>query len=434
MATNNLLKIPPLSDLLPTGMMPSNTFSTSLAAIEIGGKTNSNPVLDIVYNRHGELELFYECKGGINLTFKALESEIVAFQDNQTEPIGLLGLSTQVSDSDSFSIKMMSKKSPFLICNKNEANLVTSYLLNGPDLHPGESVSSYEHDGLILTIKTLDVGRDCRKNIKEHKYDYIVTHKIDLVHSEGKPISSETSFALLNRFRKFLTFVRGGYCGLGHIQGFGDNGELCYSFLGFNKADPFKIAVGWFDLGLTRHVPAIFSKYCSAVDDKENTYVILRAIEFYRASNTISESTKEVAVVSSFAALETLVPHILEHKAGWSVDLIKSNPKFTDMLRAAAGFVHISADLFEHSPYLQKKLKGFTGVDEYGLLGVFRNRIVHQGKPFKYEGIELHEIWEFSQWLVEVFIFYLINYDEQMNDRRKYTGWRGGSVSVPIRL
>ena len=75
---------------------------------------------------------------------------------------------------------------------------------------------------------------------------------------------------------------------------------------------------------------------------------------------------------------------------------------------------------------------GMDSLDEFDLLGVFRNRIVHQGRRFDYTGIELHEIWCFAQWLVEIFLFAMIGYRKEMNDRRKYTGWSGGSADVPI--
>lgn len=434
MTINNHLNVSSLPELLPNGMMPSDVFPIALDEIRIGGNSEANPVLDAVYNRHGELEFFYESDGGLALSLKALDSEIVALNSNQNEEIGLLGISTRVTGDNTFSLKMIPKKSPFLILNDDNATKVTAYMINGPDLHPGGGVSTYEYNEFVINIITLEAAKDCRKNIKEHKYDYVVTHEVQLKHSKGGTLSSDSVFSCLNRFRRFLNFVRGGYCGIGHIRGFNHDDQLCYAYLGFNKADPFKVTVGWFNIGLTRLLSDVFSNYCSGVDNKNNTYVILRSIEFYRASNIISESAKDVALVSSFAALETLVPHILQQKAGWSVDLIKSKLKFADLLRAATAFIRVQVDLFEHSPELQKKMKGFSDIDEYGLLAIFRNRIVHQGKPFKYTGIELHEIWEFSQWLVEIFIFYLIGYDGEMNDRRKYTGWSGGSVPVPIKL
>jgi len=349
--------------------------------------------------------------------------------------IEMLGTGTILSQSrESLFLKMIPSRSPFLLKLNDDAKIVSAYLLNGPELFPKGIDLIYEHDGYEISVRTLKTTSDFRKNNKDHKNDCVISHELTLRNVRNQTISAEKALSELSVFRNFLTFVRGGYCGIGHIQGRTDDNQICYSYLGFNKSDPFKLTTGWFDFGISSNLPTLYSAYRRAVDNSPDTFAILRSIEFYRASNTISESTKEVALVSSFAALETLVPHVLLTRAGWSKDLMKSKSKFVDQLRAASAFIRLSSEPFENSPELKKKLRGMSGHDEFDLLGVFRNRIVHQSKKFDYSGIELHEMWCFSQWLVEIYIFYMIGYSEKMNDRRKYSGWRGAEVNVPIGL
>ena len=70
--------------------------------------------------------------------------------------------------------------------------------------------------------------------------------------------------------------------------------------------------------------------------------------------------------------------------------------------------------------------------DAYDILALFRNRVTHYKQSFSCSGLELHEAWQASQWLCEILIMHLIDYRGQMNDRRRYAGWRGPSVDVPL--
>ena len=434
MTKPSLACVPSLDEIIDEGIMPSNDFKVDFDSINIGDFEEDDVRLVFCYDRHGQIDVVHKSKGGMKIALTALDSQIFASSALLSEKVEMLGLGTEVSGEDLFSLKMIPTKSPFMLKLNDNARKVYAHLINGPDLHPGKNVSIYTYKEFEISVRTLETTRKLRKNIKVHKYDYVTSHELTLKSLNKEVISAEKALFELSRFRNFLTFVRGGYCGLGHIQGISDDESQSYNYLGFNKSDRFKMEIGWFNIGITRYLPDLYTLYRKAVEDNENTYVILRSIEFYRASNTISESTKEVALVSSYAALETLVPHVLSTKAGWSKDLINSKSKFVDQLRAASAFLGLSADLFEHSPELRKKLLGMNNLDEFDLLGVFRNRIVHQGRVFKYSGIELHEIWCFAQWLVEIFIFAMIGYRKEMNDRRKYKGWSGGSVNVPIDL
>lgn len=120
-------------------------------------------------------------------------------------------------------------------------------------------------------------------------------------------------------------------------------------------------------------------------------------------------------------------------RAGWSDALIKNRQiSFHDKLRAAASFIQIDCDLLEHSPQLRIRAKADNNIDAFELVSKFRNRIVHADKGFSVTGHQLMEIFEFSQWLCEIFLFYFLDYWGEMYDRRRYTGFRGPAVRIPL--
>lgn len=139
-----------------------------------------------------------------------------------------------------------------------------------------------------------------------------------------------------------------------------------------------------------------------------------------------------MAIVASHAALETIVPYILETRASWTNELLGGRNSFNSKFRAAAAFIGLIGDPLAHAPKIMQRAKSFSNADAFEMSSIFRNRIVHQGREFSYDGLELIEIWEFQQWMVEIFIFYLLGHRGTMNDRRRYTGWRGPGVEIPL--
>ena len=208
--------------------------------------------------------------------------------------------------------------------------------------------------------------------------------------------------------------------------------EISFSYIGFTKNDLFSISDGWCGIEIIPFLPEIYEQYRRAITDEHDRFAIHHAIEYYRASNVARDSSLEMALVASHAALETLVPHVLSIQGGWSDALIKNTRRFHDKLRAAANFIRLDSDLLEHSPEVRKRAKKEGNMDAFELLSKFRNRIVHADKNFNVTGQELMEIWQFSQWLCEIIIFYLMNYRGKMYDRRRYTGFRGPAKCVPL--
>lgn len=188
----------------------------------------------------------------------------------------------------------------------------------------------------------------------------------------------------------------------------------------------------WCDQQVIQNAPEIYTLYSASVSEPENARVLIRAIDYYRAANVGRASSSEMALVASYAALETLVPFILSRKAGWSNSLLGGPTPFADKIRAAAAFIGLTSDPLEHAPELRKRAKADANGDPFEALALFRNRITHHRREFSYSGIEIFEAWQLSQWLCELLVFYLISYRGLMSDRRRYNGWRGPTVPVPL--
>jgi len=413
------------------GAMPPKEFTLVVDRLEIGNIKVNNVPLKASYDRHLRLYFSHELEAKF-FTFIANDSEIKIIDHTFREPISLIPTSVSSNSDTQTLVRMMPRVQPMLIDLKEEAYTVEAILVNWPNLFFKGREHSFEAGDVKITIREFESASDMRNQANSLKFETIATGSLVLQKKDGTSISAKDALNRINNFARFFTFVRGGYCGLGNVLGAAENGELVFSYLGFTKIDPFSISTGWCDIEIIGFLPEIYEKYQQAIADKQNTFALLRAIEFYRASNIARESSLEMALVASHAALETLVPHVLSIQGGWSDALIKNTRRFHDKLRAAANFIRLDSDLLEHSPEVRKRAKKEGNMDAFELLSKFRNRIVHADKNFNVTGQELMEIWQFSQWLCEIIIFYLMNYREKMYDRRRYTGFRGPAKCVPL--
>ncbi len=322
---------------------------------------------------------------------------------------------------------------PVLVDRRKPARRVEAVMTNGPSLRFCNSQLRFEVDGYELVVKEFPKLKEFRDEAKLYRNDCLATGIISMSAMDGSAISADVAFRTIGHLTRFLGFARGGHCGLGNIRGEDESGELAFIYLGFGKCDAFWVEEGWCDREVIARSPAIYPLYSRAVSDPDDAEVLLRAIDYYRAGNVSRSSSPELALVASYAALETLVPYILSSRGGWSKNLLGRQTSFGDMLRAAASFIGITADVMEHSPKMLARAKADANGDAYEMLALLRNRITHHKKGFRYSGLELMEVWQVSQWLCELMLLYCIGYRGVMNDRRRYLGFRGPAVAVPLK-
>lgn len=237
----------------------------------------------------------------------------------------------------------------------------------------------------------------------------------------------------LETLLNFLTFAKGCHCGLGHMFAYDENNSVAFRLLGFSRNDIEKRETNWFDIEIQNNLPEIFLLFSKASTDSLTNKALRQTIDFYRASNVSRRVSVEVSIIVAHSALEAIVNFILAHRAGWSKSMMNNRTiAFSDKSRAAALHYGIDSDLLSQSPELSKFSKNNQNIDVFEIISRFRNKLVHQDTKTSPTGIQLHETWLITQWLVEILIFGVIGYRGAIIDRRIYNGWRGATCQVPL--
>lgn len=247
-------------------------------------------------------------------------------------------------------------------------------------------------------------------------------------------LDASDPFLPLRNLITFLTFVKGGRCGVGNLIALAYDGSIAFQLIGFSGNDQGKRQTNWFDFEIQADLSNIFACFTLAAQDDKTSLALIQTINYYRASNASREVSIEMAIIAAHTALEALVNYILESRAGWSRNLMSErNISFHDKMRAAAANLGLEGNPLDMSPELVKLSRSRNNEDAYSLISLFRNKLVHQDAKLISTGRQLHEVWLLAQWMVEVFVFGVIGYRGKMIDRRLYTGWRGSTIPIPLR-
>lgn len=408
-------------------------FPIKVQSLTIGDREIENPALMALYDSSLNLIVNYEQEGDLAKIFEEMESEAYLQIKTTVAKVKLLIIQRSFGDDVMVRYSMMPQSTPCPVFDTSvpPVKLVIS-VVNGPPLFFQPSELVFRHGDFRISLIEYEHVKENREKCRDLGGQTALTGEISISKPEGETACGAEFEAIARCFLMFLNFVRGANVAIGNTVGFDREGRICFANLGFSKSDPIEVPDNWCSIGVTRELPEIYEKFQVSAASERDGEVLRNCISFYRASNAIRATSFEMAIVASHAALETIVPHILSTRAGWSEELLAGRSSFHSKLRACAGFVGLSRDPLEHAPKLAVKSASLNNADGYELSSLYRNRIVHQGKSFTYTGHELLEIWELQQWLVEVFIFFLIDYRGIMNDRRRYSGWRGPEVPIPL--
>ncbi len=246
-------------------------------------------------------------------------------------------------------------------------------------------------------------------------------------------LDADDPFRPLSTIIDFLTFVKGSHCGIGNLFAFDESDSVAFKLLGFSRIDRGDRETNWFDIEIQHLLPEIFLLFSKASADKMTKRALRQTISFYRASNVSRSHSLEMSIIGAHGALEAMVNFVLSFRAGWSKRLLddRSIP-FSEKSRAACSYFGMRSEVLEHSPELFKLSKARNSIDVFEIISFFRNKLVHQDEKFEPSGLQLHEAWLISQWLVEVLVFGVIGYRGKVIDRRIYGGWRGTTCEIPL--
>lgn len=409
------------------GLFPLGEFELTVERFEAGKDVRTDVCFKARYDRHSTLYL--EVSPALQPWSFLREASVDPVISGMSLPsdVKLLTVSTDAHRS-----VFVPQQAPILFQPGGDAAVITAVVINGPSIGSAGGEMKFQEGDLSITLREFDSVEKYRKAGRLYQYDSIATGTLTLTADTGRLLGPEEALRKIGRVARFFTFLRGGDCAIGHILGSAADGGFSYCLLGFSKADPFKVDAGWCDDIVIRLAPQIYDIYSKAVSDPDQCHVILRAIEYYRASNVAKNSSGAVALVASYAALETLVPYVLTAKAGWTAQQVEDLKPFAARLAAALKHTGLTADLLQHSPAIANRIANEPGMDACAMLAKFRNRMTHYRKGFTYSVDELFEMWMISQWLCEILLFYLIGYRDVMIDRRRYNGWVEAPRKAPL--
>lgn len=358
----------------------------------------------------------------------------VKFDGTDNRFIPLLSLSSSLKSDGNGFVSLIPKEEPLKIDFGGDISRFEVSVVNGPPLYIQDFEPVFDVQGLQVKFREFDFVRQLRKDAQLLRRDNVFTGILEIESSSGEISSLDETLKLINRIQRYLTFVRGGYVGLGHAIGYTETEEVSCAAFGFTPTDFFEWHRGWYGIGIVNNIAPIFDLFDRATSNETDQYIILRCLEFCRASNAARYSSQEMAIVAAHAALESIVPHILRSRGGWSTKLLENRDiEFSEKSRAASNLIGVYADVLEHSPELRKLSKSRNNMDAFQVISFVRNKIVHADEKLKLSGLQLEEAWRITLWLAELFMIYLIGYREKMYDRRRYTGYYGPEVPVPIK-
>ncbi len=408
----------------------SFSFSLDNCALHTDVDSFEGVKINIHYNAYGDLICSHVFDSNTNLKLIAINATYVRVVNVRKN----LDSKFLLTSRNMAELRMVPRQASLQLSSMSESDVVTALLINGPDVLISEQLSVFKYKGVKIKLTETGASRRAKQDKSNHKNSTVITHEVELIKIDSSQISNEDACQALNHFRRFLTFVRGGYVGLGHIIGYKD-GKTSFAQFGFQNSDQYKLPPNWFDISLSKDLSNVYEKYIDLLSNEKDIFPILRALEFYRAASTIQNSSCEVALVSSYAALETIIPHVLISRARRSKRSLERVP-FSVLLRQAVEFIKIITDPYEHLPEFKASAQYHSErtdetMDAYDTLALYRNRMTHPKKQFEYD-FEVYEALNFSQWLIEIFIFYFLRHDGEMQDRRNRTGWKGSTTKIPI--
>jgi hypothetical protein len=403
------------------GVIPSTPRSLCVAELNANGDMKTDAELVVRYDVHGELTFEHAAPDG--RLIRPQGNDAVASGGVLAEPVGLIAASRYATGTI-----FVPQRQPVLLKWSTDAISARAIIINAPSLDYCAGPLHFARGDFKFSLTATSAARAFYESAALHRHDAIATGIVSMRRADGGGFSPQDAIREFDHLRTFLTFVRGAGCGLGHVEAVDANGDLAFACLGFNAHDGLKVERGWSDAMAIRQATPMYELFAAAGAESDTRRVLRRAIDYYRASNVSRAVSKEVGLVSSYAALEALTPHILTNEASWTAEQLRA--PFAQKLRAVTAFIGLSSDLFEHAHELQKRVIGND--DAFDILARMRNRVTHYKASFSCTGLELHEAWQASQWLCEILIMHILRYRGPMNDRRRYIGARGPLVATPL--
>ena len=240
------------------------------------------------------------------------------------------------------------------------------------------------------------------KNALDAESGYAFTHQGSLRRSDSKSFSVEDADNLLNTLHLFLSFARGGSCGITSVVGNDGNGKKAWEKWGTYSTHSWCILSSWLDHRHNNHDELSmawpgFWRVVGETKGAQDDAVRVALYWYLRSNETDSPYT---GIVLTQAALERLAVQLGKHR-------VRDALKCAEVPTAIPDYCNSLVEVGKP-----------TGPES---LIALRNALVH-AKSRKNVGLDAYlEAWELGQWYVELLFLKLFGYDGQYANRLTYS-------------
>lgn len=266
-----------------------------------------------------------------------------------------------------------------------------------------------------VEIKPVSELFDIKKALKVES-GYGVTHEGSIRRSDGKSFSVEEARKLLGGLHMFLSFSRGGDCGITLISGRDENDEPAWEQWGTHSAFPWFCLSSWLDHqrnnedALSKAFPGFWRKVGKTTDAPYDPVRII--LYWYLRSN--ESNALQAGIILTQAALERLARQLLPKKK------YKTLNGAARKIRAVLQEAEVDTVIPQCCKELRRvrKTKGLCDGPE--ILSEIRNDLVHSEMRTNVRSEAYFEARDLGQWYVELLLLKLFGYEGPYANRLAY--------------
>ena len=318
-------------------------------------------------------------------------------------------LEVRLNDSDS-SLVMPSRQPVTSIRTGAKVLSVRFDILNFPSLFQHDRSAVLQQGPWRIEIRPHENLDATKKVLKTHS-GYGLTHEGIMRRLDHKPFTVEKAESILRTLHHFLSFARGGSCGLALIVGMDERGDKAWEQWGAYSTYPWFSLSSWLDHrhNNDRELAEAFAGFMRMMKAASYSYDerIPAALYWYLRGN--ESNNPYSAIILAHAALERL-----------SREIVSDVERSADGKSAKLGVALKKAGIDPTLPASCKRLSGVSKRDGPKVLADTRNNLIHSEVHEVLTQEELIRVQDLGQWYVELLLLRKCGYRGRYANRLKY--------------
>ena len=326
-----------------------------------------------------------------------------------------------------FRSRLLPNRQPVTVVQTRESvQCVDFRVINYPSVQRETHPVLLKCDKWLIELGPLPDVQEARKFLASEG-GYALTHRGSIRRSDDNSFSVGEAERILRALHLLLSFARGGNCGLTLISGKDTDGHIVWQQWGSYSTFPWFSLTSWIDHrhdgeeALAGAWPGVLQSFQQSKTISEDRFRI--ALYWYLRSN--EADSPYVGIVLTQAALERLAGEILKRTSQEK----RGQRKTKDIIRAALQHIGVNPEIPESCHELYELQR--NEADGPSTLVKMRNDLIH---PQMFEDVSLNAYMEaqnLGQWYVELFLLWLIGYDNEYANRLAYA-YEGKWAMEPV--